>query len=99
MQEIYGTITPLTIITLIMLLTQFVKQTYTPQLSGKHIQYVALAFSALFVVPYEVFTVYEPGGDWQSIGLFVLSAVVYMLFVWVGSIGMYEVGAKIGVLK
>ena len=88
MEEVFGPITPFLINMVVALLTQYIKTNFT--LDGKKVQFVALAFSAVFIVPYQLLLL----GEITALGIY--SAVVYSLLGWLSAIGLYEVASKIG---
>lgn len=88
MEEVFGPITPFAINMVVALLTQYVKANFA--LSGQKVQFVALGFSALFIIPFQLLTT----GCITALGVY--AAIVYSLLGWFSAIGLYEVASKIG---
>jgi hypothetical protein len=88
MEEVFGPVTPFVINTLVALLTEFVKRNF-PALEGQKIQFVALGFSLLFIVPFQLLT----AGSVTALGVY--AALIYSLLGWFSAIGLYEVAAKL----
>jgi len=91
MQELFGPITGSTLVFVVTLLTQFVKQHFS--FSARQVQLIALLFSIILVVPYHVITALMVQPDWAAVELayMVFSAIVYGLLGWLAAIGAYEV--------
>ena len=91
MEDIFGTITPFALITLVTLLTQYIKNTF--KLEGWKTQIPALVMSFAFIVPFELFT-----AD-KITAIVVFKAIVYSLLGWASAIGVYEVASKSALKK
>jgi hypothetical protein len=88
MEEVFGPITPFVINMVVALLTQYIKTNFA--LDGKKVQFVALGFSVLFIVPFQLLN----AGEISALGIY--AAIVYSLLGWLSAIGLYEVASKIG---
>lgn len=85
MSQVFGAVTPFTIMMVVTLLTQWVKSNYT--LTPRKIQFVALGFSLVLITSYELLT--------TPINAFtVFSALIFSIMGWFAAIGMYEVATK-----
>lgn len=85
MEQVFGAVTPFTIMMVIALLTQWVKNNWT--LTGKQIQFVALGFAFVLITTFQLLTApITPFG--------VFSGVIFSLLGWFSAIGMYEVATK-----
>lgn len=91
MEDIFGVVTPFALITLVTLITQYIKNTFS--LEGWKAQLPAFILSFLFIVPFELFT-----AD-KITAIVVFKAIVYSLFAWASAIGVYEVAAKSALKK
>jgi hypothetical protein len=86
MEQVFGAVTPFSIMMVVTLLTQWIKANYT--LTARQVQYVALAFSLVLIVAFQLLTV-------EGIDAFaVFSALIFALLGWFAAIGMYEVATK-----
>ena len=86
MEQIYGAVTPFTVMMIVTLLTQWVKSAWT--LTSKQVQLVALGFSFLFITTYQLLTI----PDITPFAVF--ASILYALLGWFSAIGMYEVASK-----
>jgi len=86
MEQIYGAVTPFTVMMIVTLLTQWVKSAWT--LTSKQVQLVALGFSLLFIAVYQLLTI----PDITPFAVF--ASILYALLGWFSAIGMYEVATK-----
>ena len=79
---------------LVSLLTQFVKKHWTP--SEKYSQLVALGFSFVLILPFYLIPALKSSVNLPTLDAVwnVFQSVVWMLFGWLASIGVYEVGVK-----
>ena len=86
MEDVFGAVTAFTVMLVITLLTQWVKVTFT--LSDKRVQFVALGFSIVLIITYQLLSTenYAP--------LNIFSAFIFSLLGWFSAIGMYEVASK-----
>jgi hypothetical protein len=88
MEEVFGPVTPFVINTVVALLTEFVKKNI-PGIDGQKVQFVALGFSALFIIPFQLLS----AGEVTALGVY--AAIVYSLLGWFSAIGLYEVATKL----
>lgn len=87
MEQVFGAVTPFTIMMVVTLLTQFVKANFC--LTSRQVQFVALGFSALLIVAYETIAA------WPALTpMGVFSSFIFALLGWFAAIGMYEVATK-----
>lgn len=87
MEQIYGALTPFTVMLVVTLLTQWVKNSFA--LTERQVQLVALGFSMILVVLYQTLTA------WPNITpLGVFAAFIYGFLGWFSAIGMYEAATK-----
>ena len=95
MYELFGPITGSTLVFIVTLLTQFVKQ-YFNKFTERQVQFLALLFSVILTVPFHVITAFMAQSDMSGIQIayMVFSSVVYGLLSWLTAIGVYEVAIK-----
>jgi hypothetical protein len=84
MQQVYGPITGFTVAVAISIFAQVVKQ-LAPNLSDRLTQFVVLGISIIFVVPFELFTI------WPDITpISVYNAFFYSFLGWFSAMGIYN---------
>ena len=85
MEQVFGAVSPFTIMVVISLLTQWVKSNFT--LTGKQVQFVALGFAFVLITAFQLIT-----APITAFGIF--SGVIFSILGWFSAIGMYEVANK-----
>jgi len=95
MADMFGPITASTLVFLVTLVTQFIKDRW-PDFTARQIQLLALLLSGIFLLPYHVLTTFmqQPGMTWLELAWMAFSGVVYTIMGWLAAIGAYEVGIK-----
>lgn len=83
MQELFGALSPLFVISIVSALIQWIKSSY-PELTRRKIHLIALAVNFVFIFPFSLLTA-------SAINYFsVFAAFIYSISAWLMTIGFYE---------
>ena len=95
MKEVFGPITGGTLVFLVTLLTNYLKDQFK-ELTPRQIQLVAAGLAFLGFIPFHILSTLMLGNQLAAVDIawMVFESIIYSIFGWLAAIGIYEVGFK-----